>query len=142
MDPAKLRQRLTQAAHSSDIASELQTLIDEASAEGADLGSVEVILRFMEENPELDLGAPGPLVHFVERFHGAGYEDKLLRSLSRRPTVHTVWMLNRVLNGTKESRERDRLIDALRAAQNHPMVDEQTKQQAARFLARLGSGLT
>lgn len=117
--------------------STLQALIAEATVEEADLGSVEVILRFMEENPNLDLGAPGPLVHFVERFYGAGYEDKLLSSLSRRPTTHTVWMLHRVLNGTKGSRERDRLIDALRAAQSHPMADEQTKQQAARFLARL-----
>ena len=97
-------------------------------------------LRFMEENPGLDLGAPGPLVHFVEKFHGVGYEEKLLRSLSRRPTTHTVWMLDRVLNSTRDSRARDRLLDALRAAQNHPMVDDQTKKQAARFLARLDSG--
>ena len=136
MTPIELRQRLTQAAQSSDIASELQALIDEASVEGADLGSVDVVLRFMEENPGLDLGAPGPLVHFVEKFHGVGYEEKLLRSLSRRPTMYTVWMLNRVLNSTKDSRARDHLLDALRAAQNHPMVDDQTRKQASRFLAR------
>jgi hypothetical protein len=63
--------------------------------------AVEPILRVMENNPDADFGVPGPLVHFLETFYRRGYEEKLLESLSRHPTAHTVWMLNRIINGTK-----------------------------------------
>ena len=55
----------------------------------------------MEEFPDADFGQPGPLTHFVETFYSNGYEELLCQSLKRRPTVHTVWMLNRIINVPK-----------------------------------------
>lgn len=85
---------------------ELSTIaerLEEADPEGE---AVEPVLRFLEEHRDLDLGMPGPLVHYVERFFRKGYEEKLLASLRRAPTPRTVWMLNRLLNGlTEEERE-------------------------------------
>ncbi|MBQ4220938.1 MAG: hypothetical protein II666_15450 [Butyrivibrio sp.] len=51
---------------------------------------------FMENNPNIDYGMPGPIVHFMESYYKKGYEDELLKSVKRKPTQHTVWMLNRI----------------------------------------------
>ena len=59
---------------------------------------IEWILHFMEENPKIDYGMPGPLVHFMEKKYKKGYEKLLLESIKRKPTEHTVWMLNEKSN--------------------------------------------
>ncbi|WP_066069661.1 hypothetical protein [Neobacillus soli] len=68
--------------------------------------AVEPILKLIEQNPDVDFGSPGPLVHFVEQFYGDGYEEKLVQSIQRFPTSHTVWMLNRIINGTTGDQKR------------------------------------
>ena len=63
----------------------------------------DIITEFLflyEKNPDFDFGMPGALTHFLEKFYGNGYEEKLLKSIKRQPTKHTLWMLNRVINGT------------------------------------------
>ena len=59
---------------------------------------VATLLLFMENNPNIDYGMPGPIVHYMEKYYNNGYEDLLYNSVKRKPTVHTLWMLNRVLN--------------------------------------------
>lgn len=49
---------------------------------------IEPLLRFMEDNPELDYGQPGPIVHFMEGFDG--YEKLLVESIKRMPISHTI----------------------------------------------------
>ena len=58
--------------------------------------------KLLENNPDIDFGNPGPLVHFLEIFYKKGYEKKLVESLKRQPTKHTVWMLNRIINGSEK----------------------------------------
>jgi hypothetical protein len=99
-------------------------------------GLVAAALAFMEENPELEYGGPGPLVHFAERLDSRRYEEALLASLSRRPTCHTVWMLNRLINGTKGANHRKRLIARLGVAGTDPRADEATKEQVQQYLRR------
>jgi hypothetical protein len=69
------------------------------------LYAIVPILELMENNPDVDYGKPGPLVHFVERFYGHGYEERLIDSLKRKPIKHTVWMLNRIINGSEDKKE-------------------------------------
>lgn len=66
---------------------------------------IEPLLILIENNPDVDFGTPGPLVHFVERFYKNGYEEKLVESLRRKPTRHTIWMLNRIINDTSGERK-------------------------------------
>jgi hypothetical protein len=100
------------------------------------LAAVDAILQFMEGNPRLDFGTPGRLVHFAERFYGRGYEAKLIESIRRRPTLVTAWMLNRIINGTRQPEERERLISILGGIVERPSVDPQTRQLAKHFLDR------
>lgn len=80
-----------------DIAYEI---IEELGDKTYSFDAVEPILRLIESNPDKDFGTPGPLVHFMEKFYGKGYEEKLISSIERYPTKHTVWMLNRIINGS------------------------------------------
>lgn len=52
----------------------------------------------MERHPLISSGTPGALVHYVESFYKKGYEELLEKSVRNAPTVHTVWMLNRLIN--------------------------------------------
>ncbi len=99
--------------------------------------SVDPILRFMEKYPTLNCGMPGPLVHFVEGFYTKGYEEKLVESVKRKPTMMTVWMLNRVLNGTEEPVRRQRLVGAMRQAASNSRVDQPTLERIHEFLEHL-----
>ena len=93
------------------------------------------VLRFMERHPDADLGAPGPLVHLVERFFRRGYEAELVASLTRAPTPLTVWMLNRVINGTK-GEERNHYVSIM-----HQLADEaesnEVRDVASEFLLQM-----
>jgi hypothetical protein len=137
MNPSLLQNQLLKATEASDFLLEATSVTESLKGEGAGLESVSVILKFMEDHPVFDFGAPGPLAHFVETFYGQGYEAELLASIARKPTSHTVWLLNRVINGTKQTADRERLINALRQAESHPASDPQAKHQAEHFLRRL-----
>jgi len=92
---------------------------------------VEPFLRLMEENPDADFGLPGPLVHFMESFNG--YEDLLLQSVNRKPTIFTVWLVKRVINDPKLE-NRDRYIDVLKKILNNDTVNKDVKQEVLRYL--------
>lgn len=85
--------------------------------------AIDPILRLMEKYPNADFGIPGPLVHFVELFSEKGYEEKLVESLKRCPTQHTVWMLNRVINGV-EGEEKQYYLGVLKSILEFPNLNE------------------
>lgn len=59
--------------------------------------AVAAIFRFFEVHSDKDLGSPGPLVHFLEEEND--YLSELEKSVLRKPTDLTVWMINRIMNG-------------------------------------------
>ncbi|MEN2776266.1 hypothetical protein ABCY62_14670 [Acetivibrio clariflavus] len=68
--------------------------------------AVEPIIKLIESNPDVDFGSPGPLVHFLEKFDENQYYSKLVESIKRSPTVHTLFMLNRIINGVDGVKKR------------------------------------
>lgn len=94
---------------------------------------IEWILHFMEENPKSDYGMPGPLVHFMEKKYKKGYEKLLLESIKRKPTEHTVWMLNRILNDVNLE-DRNVYMDVLKAIVKDSKYDEELRSLAKEFL--------
>jgi len=139
MNSIELRKDLLQAMESSDFIGKAESITENLEEEGAGLEAVVGILRFMEEHPAFDFGTPGPLAHFVERFYGRGYEPELLASITRKPTSHTLWLLNRIINGTKQPGERVRLVSKLQEAERNPVADQHAKRLATHFLQRLSS---
>lgn len=82
---------------------EFETLMyevaDELTANNMGLDCVEPILKLMEKYPCLSFGSPSALTHYMEKFYKKGYERLLVQSVKRTPTVHTLWLLNRLING-------------------------------------------
>ena len=96
------------------------------------LDSVQPLLRLMERHPLTDFGSPGPIVHFVERFYKKGYEEELLLSLKRMPTLHTVWMLNRLINGTDQA---EVYLDLLKEISENASYNKEIREEALHFLS-------
>ena len=94
------------------------------------LDSVQPLLRLMERHPLTDFGSPGSIVHFVERFYKKGYEEELLLSLKRMPTLHTVWMLNRLINGTDQA---EVYLELLKEISENASYDKEIREEALHF---------
>ncbi len=107
-------------------------VIDEIGGRADAFDAVDSILKLMENNPEVDFGKPGPLVHFVETFYQKGYEEKLVESIKRRPTKHTVWMLNRIINGAEDN-EKKHFLSILDNVLKTPNLDKDVIQLAGQF---------
>jgi len=88
--------------------------------------------RLMERLSDSELGTPGSLVHTMEK-HAGSYEDLLAASVSRKPTALTVWMVNRIL--TDPTKDRDKWMEVLTVAVDHPAAAQVTREQARRFIA-------
>ncbi len=136
MNAEEIRIQLERIASVHDFAAGSAVLTEAWSAAHAGIEVIDPVLQFIERHSDLDFGMPGPLVHFVEQYFGQGYEEKLLRSLARKPTILTVWMLNRVVNGTHEPARRRPLLEALDSARLHPLANLNVVEQVDRLRAR------
>ncbi|SHJ43616.1 hypothetical protein SAMN02745163_01964 [Clostridium cavendishii DSM 21758] len=94
--------------------------------------AIQPILMLIEKNPNIDFGKPGPLVHFAEKFYKNGYEEKLVESLKRFPTKHTVWMLNRIINGSQGD-SKEYFINVLEGVMVNPNIDNEVVLLAKHF---------
>ena len=78
-----------------------------------------------------DPEVPGAIVHFVERFYKKGYEELLVESIKRKPTMHTVWMLNRIINGSENKKD---YIELMKAIIEHNDIEDEIRNQARAFM--------
>lgn len=62
---------------------------------------VDVVLRIIADNPNVDFGMPGDLVRFAEGFYKKGYEEALIASVRTNPTPHNIWMVHRCYRDLK-----------------------------------------
>ena len=93
--------------------------------------AVKPLLQLMERHPLVDFGVPGAIVHFVERFYKKGYEELLVESIKRKPTMHTVWMLNRFINGSENKKD---YIELMKAIIEHNDIEDEIRNQARAFM--------
>jgi hypothetical protein len=66
--------------------------------------ALDALFRVLERSRNKLLGAPGPVVHAIEKI--PGYEPRLQKSLKRIPTDLGIWMANRILNVLEEPADR------------------------------------
>ncbi|MBQ4165036.1 MAG: hypothetical protein IJD85_01785 [Oscillospiraceae bacterium] len=96
---------------------------------GAGIETVTPILEIMERHPLEDFGMPGAMVHFAESF-GEEYKPLLISSLKKRPSMHTVWMLNRCING---SANKDEYIALLKEISELTDIEKEIRDSAEDF---------
>lgn len=102
-------------------------------ADGVGIEAVTPLLELMERHPMDDFGMPGAIVHFVERFYKNGYEELLIESVKKRPTIHTVWMLNRVMNGSENKND---YLEIMKEVTERSDIEEAIKNSASEFMDR------
>ena len=90
------------------------------------------LFQLLERHSEHDFGSPGGIVHFLEDYPRRNYEAELLASLKRRPTTHTTWMLNRLINGTSGPAKLA-LLDTMNQLCKATQLD--VREDARRFVA-------
>lgn len=95
------------------------------------LAYVEPLINVIESNPEIDYGMPGPVIHFIENFPTEDYVEILLNSLKRKPTSHTLWMLNRIINDSPANKEE--YIEVLYETSRRSDVEADIKETAKFF---------
>jgi hypothetical protein len=134
MSSEEIYSQLEQIAQSTDFAHESGELVRQWESKPAGSEILKTVFRFMESHPDLDFGAPGPLVHFLEDFSGKGYEECLIESVQKQPIPHTVWMLNRAINGASSQEERTSLLTLLGGIAEDPKASKVTKEEAIDFI--------
>ena len=107
-------------------------IIEKIKLESNAFEYVKPLLLIMEENPNIDFGAPGPATHFVESYYKRGYEKLLLESINRFPTNQTLWMLNRIINDVNLE-DRELYLDAMENVIHRNDVDDSVRNEAQQF---------
>lgn len=128
-----LLQDLENAVKSEDLL-QTQEVIGKIKKETDAFEYIAPMLRLMEENPNLDFGDPGPMVHFMESYYRKGYEQLLVQSIKRKPTAHTIWMLNRILNDPNLS-DRQIYADALNELAARTDLDKSVVEAVQMFVS-------
>lgn len=112
---------------------ELDVMMDECviafEEQNCGIQVVQEILELMEQNPFVEFGSPGALVHFAETFSGKGYEELVYKSVERKPTVHTLWMLNRIINAESDNR----YINLLKIVSERQDIEDDIRNIAIEF---------
>lgn len=117
---------------------QLRSICDELQGSDAVMNCAGDMFALMERLDDVDLGAPGPLVHALEST-GRDYEAPLEESVRRKPSPLSVWMVNRILN--TDPPDRQSWLDLLTLAAAHPLASEATHADARDFLAhQTGAG--
>ena len=125
----ELLERLEALVGSDDFEFESEEIMEELSDAGAGFETVEPLLAIMERHPLDDFGMPGAVVHFIEQFH-PGHIPLLVSSLERSPAMHTVWMLNRCINGSENKQE---YLAVLKGVADNVNADEAVRRSAKEF---------
>lgn len=108
----------TQVEHE-DVA-RLQVLTDRLETLEEIRAAIPALLRIFERSPQALLGAPGPVVHCIERVGLETFLPPLLQSFTTRPTRMTLWMLERCLRSDPSPTSRRSIIEALNTVHQTP----------------------
>ena len=114
---------------SNDFEYDSEDIISQMEAEGAGFETIEALLGIMERHPLDDFGMPGAMVHFIERFYPE-FLPLLTASVKRAPSLHTVWMLNRCINGATDKSE---LLSVLEGVVNNDDAHIAVRDKAKEF---------
>jgi len=111
-------------------------IVDEMEKENVGFEITQDVFELMEKNPLVEFGTPGPLTHFIEKFYNDNqeqYQTILKKSVREKPTIHTVWLLNRVINGNKGQikMELTRIMEFISKDEN---LNEEIREVAENFL--------
>lgn len=98
-------------------------ILERIKAEENGESYINDLMEFMSENPALDYGMPGPIIHSIESYGIDKYIDTLLELENSKPNVYFNWMLNRIINVT-EGELKEKYIKILQNVANRTDIDQ------------------
>mgnify|MGYP004560304031 FL=1 len=123
--------KLEQYIKDDEVTYEFDDAIEELKQLDLGLSSVESLLGFMEKHPFTDFGIPGEIVHYMERFYRHGYEELLVKSIERCPTIHTLFMMNRLING---GGDREYYMELLKEVTERTDIEKKIQDVAQEYI--------
>ena len=110
-------------------------IVDEMEKDGIGFEITKDIFELMEKYPLIEFGSPGPLTHFIEKFYNENdeYETILKKSVGEKPTIHTVWLLNRVINGS-QGENKTELTQLMKSISENEKLHNEIRNVAKEFL--------
>ena len=90
-------QTAEEADDASDYLEPISEIVEKLIELENNFDAIQPILELIERSPDIDYGGPGPLGHFLERHTKKGYEELLLKSIDRKPTIYTLDLLHRLV---------------------------------------------
>ena len=127
IQPSGLPQRLHKQGDLDDVWSVCDVLRDQ----GIVLEYADELFAVMERLDDAHLGSPGALVHALESTSTA-YRAGLIESVERKPSGHTVTMVNRIMNS--DPPDYGSWLELLERATAHPRASNQTREYARDLL--------
>lgn len=118
----------------SDGMEQLYELTDAVLMLSAPESAIPEMFSLMERMPDTKLGAPGPLVHTLEAI--PGYEQYLVDSVRKKPSLLSVWMVNRILNSPITEDRRLFWMTLLQESVDRPDLPKSVREDAEQFLSR------
>lgn len=128
----KLIEKLYENVLSNDFIDIAYEVTDELVKLTNSFEAIEPVIGLIESNPGVDFGNPGPLVHFLEKFDEEKYDKKLIESVKRAPTEHTLFMLNRIINSVGADKK-EAYIDLFDTVINSSISPYNVKKVAQEF---------
>lgn len=114
-----------------DFEYEADKCIEQLENMNTGIESVKELFELIERHPLSDFGGPGSIVYYLEQFFGKGYEGLLEESINRKPTVVTILMLNRLINGNDDA---DKYLSLMKTVSERTDTENEIKELANEFL--------
>lgn len=95
-------QTAEEADDASDYLEPISRIIEKLKELENNSEAIQPILELIERSPDIDYGGPGPLGHFLEQHSKKGYEELLLQSIDRKPTIYTLDLLHRLVTDKED----------------------------------------
>lgn len=130
----KIVDELSNHSGTDDFLYECEDAVEKLEKLDITASELDSVFRLFETYQDEDFGLPGALTRYLESFFLNGYEEQLIKSLKRKPTKHTLWMLNRLINGLK-AESRLEMIDIMRDISHDSSIDPSVRDDALEFLA-------
>ena len=121
-----------------DFTESLCEIRDELEETEDNFEAVAHVLRLIESNEDIEYGGPGPLAHFMESFYQKGYEVQLIKSLERKPTVYTLFLLHRIMNN-KDDPNYKKYLDLIKSISLNEEYPEHIIEEAKDTLTYFGN---
>ena len=118
----------------SDGMERLYKLTDAVLKLSAPESAIPEMFSLMERMPDTELGSPGPLVHTLEAI--PGYEQYLIDSVRKKPSLLSVWMVNRILNSPITRDRHFFWMTLLQESVDRPDLPKSVREDAEQFLTR------